>query len=56
MMGEDDADDMSEGSFNSKSVWAKNVSDRCGAAVQSDSRMAALCDHGRVDRIMPLRS
>ena len=23
MMGEDDADDMSEGSFNSKSVWAR---------------------------------
>ena len=23
MMGEDDADDLSEGSFNSKSVWAR---------------------------------
>ena len=28
MMGEDDADDMSEGSFNSKSVWAR-MSEMC---------------------------
>ena len=51
MMGEDDADDMSEGSFNSKSVWARMSVIAARAAVQSDSRMAALCDHGRVDRI-----
>lgn len=32
MMGEDDADDMSEGSFNSKSVWARMAVIVAGAA------------------------
>ncbi len=50
MMGEDDADDMSEGSFNSKSVWA-DLRHCGGSCVQSDPGMDLLRDHHPLRRL-----
>ena len=58
MMGEDDADDTSEGSFNSKSVWARISVIAAGplfnfilallmsAILVGSSRLCGSCDTG----------
>ena len=47
MMGEDDADDQSEGSFNSKSVWARISVIAAGPVFKFHSGTSDVCNFSR---------